>query len=261
MLGQKMNEKNIIMAISLILFLSVIAFVTAVEIGNETCREDIYECTDWTECAPEGTQTRSCTLISTCPDADNDVPLELMDCEYQSTLSQSLECGNLGTIRERVQCRLDLNVDAPQGLNIAFMPEECGALFDEKGKDACIMKYSDVEKCWNKNSEKTDTCLKQQFNLNNIAQRKTQCGSDATCLYLLSSDVNDLAKLRIHELEFRAETMLNLGLISENDAIDIISYMEQQKLAFQNSPANADRVRVLSNVKSKWKNFIDGLGE
>jgi hypothetical protein len=182
-----------------------------------------------------------------------------MDCEYNSALSESLECKDQGTLRERIQCRLDLKKSPPQGLNIAYMPEECTALFDEAGKDACITRYSDVQNCWNSNSEKTDTCLKQHFNLNNVAQRKNQCGNDATCLYSLSSDVNNLAALRIQELENRAETMLNKGLIDESATVDIISYMEQQKLAFQNSPSSGDRVRVLNSVKQKWKSFIDGL--
>ena len=235
------------------------AIVYAVEQGEEGCTEDIYECTEWSACSPEGSQTRTCELISTCPDADNDIPLELMDCSYESTLSESLECQDQGTLRQRVECRLNLDKSPAQGLNIAFMPEECAALFDATGKDACIMKYSDIQNCWNTNSANTDTCLRQHFNLNNVAQRKTQCNNDATCLYTLSSEVDDLAKLRIHELEFRAETMLNKRLIGMDDAVDIIFYMEQQKLAFQNSPSSDDKVRILSSVKNKWENFIDEL--
>jgi hypothetical protein len=53
--------------------------------------------------------------------------------------------------------------------------------------------------------------------------------------------------------------MFNNGLIDEDSAIDIISYLEQQKLALGNSPSSSDKIRILTNVKSEWKDFIDDL--
>lgn len=243
------------------LVFALLMFAVFVVADNVTsCNQDIWDCTDWTTCSVEGQQTRTCTLVQTCPDADNDRPLELMDCEYASTLSQSLECADFDTLKQRIQCRLNLDKTPPSGLNIAFMPEECSTLFDAVSKDACIMRYSNVQPCWNPDSSRSDNCLREQFNLNNLKSRKNAC-NDASCIASLSTDVDTLAKFRIHELEYRAETMLDKGLISENDAINIIYYLEQQKLAFNNAPTSADKIRYLGNVKDKWRAFIDGLIE
>lgn len=241
---------------------TIVLLISAISVNaEENCTEDIYECTEWSACSTDGTQTRSCELVSVCPDADNDWPLELMDCEYISELSSSLECRDLPTLKQRVECRLNLEKTPPAGLNIAYMPEECIAVLDETGKEECIMRYSDAQSCWNKDYARTDNCLKEQLDLKNIASRKNSCNGDASCLYSLNADVNNLAKFRIHELEYRAERMLSKGMLSEDSAIDIISYLEQQKLAFGNSPTTSDKVRVLSNVIDKWTDFIDELEE
>lgn len=247
---------------SIILLIAMTSgIVNAVETGDENCTEDIYECTDWSACTTDGTQSRSCELISVCSNADNDVPLELMDCEYVSQLSLSLECRDQSTLKQRVECRLELEKNPPQGLNIAYMPEECIAVLDETGKEDCIRRYSDAQSCWDNDFKKTDNCLKNKLNVNNVRARKNSCDNDATCLYSLNSDVNNLAKLRIHELEYRAQRMLGKGMLTQDSAIDIISYLEQQKLAFDNSPTVSDKVRVLSNVIDEWNDFIDELIE
>lgn len=249
-----MINKVLLMTLFLMAALFVIVSVNA----EENCTEDVYECTEWSACSTEGTQTRTCELISVCPGADNDLPLELMECEYVSELSASLECRDQPTLMQRIQCRFDLERDPPQGLNIAYMPEECAAIFDEEGKNECINRYSAVQRCWGNDFKNTDSCLKQQLNMNNVMQRKNQC-NDADCLYRLNSDVNNLAKLRIHSLIYRAELMFKNNLADKDSAIDIIAYMEQQKLAFQNSPTAGDRVRILENVKNEWNDFIDEL--
>lgn len=249
-----MNKRMVLMTLFLITTLLIIVSVNA----EENCTEDIYECTEWSECSTEGIQTRTCELISICPGADNDWPLELMECEYVSELSASLECRNEPTLKQRIECRLNLEKNPPQGLEIAYMPEECTASFDEEGKKACIKRYSAVQKCWSNDFRNTDSCLRQQLNMNNFMQRKNQC-NDADCLFELNSDVNNLAKLRIHSLIYRAELMLDKTLADKDSVIDIIAYMEQQKLALQNSPTAGDRIRVLENVKDRWDDFIDEL--
>jgi len=227
---------------------------------NDTvsCTQDVWSCTAWSTCSPAGSQTRTCTLVSSCPNADNDKPLELMDCEYVSTLSKSLECADLSTLKQRIGCRLGLDKSPPPGLNIAFMPEECSTLFDAVSTDACIMRYSNAESCWGSDSSKTDSCLKRQFNLTNLMSRRNAC-NDASCTSSLTDDVDSLAKFRIQELENRAATMLSKGLITQDDAVNIIYYLEEQKLALNNAPTNTDKIRYLSDVKNKWTSFIDGL--
>ncbi len=253
--------KRIKLLMTLFLF-TIVLLISAISVNaEENCTENVYECTEWSACSTEGTQMRSCELISVCPNADNDMPLELMDCEYVSQLSLSLECRDFPTLKQRVGCRLDLDKDPPEGLDIAYMPEECIAVLDETGKEECIMRYSDAQSCWNNDYKRTDNCLKEQLDLKNIASRKNSCDGDASCLYSLNDDVDNLAKLRIHELEYRAERMLSKGMLSKDSAIDIISYLEQQKLAFENSPSTSEKIRALSNVMEKWVDFIDGLEE
>ncbi|OGH67101.1 MAG: hypothetical protein A2983_00155 [Candidatus Magasanikbacteria bacterium RIFCSPLOWO2_01_FULL_40_15] len=54
--------------------------------GSETppppsCTADIWTCTDWGNCSPEGKQTRFCTLSFNCPTTETPKPAETQSCQ------------------------------------------------------------------------------------------------------------------------------------------------------------------------------------
>jgi len=56
------------------------SFMTASAVPE--CEEDAWSCGEWDECSPEGTQTRTCTLMSDCPTIDTAKPDEAQACEF-----------------------------------------------------------------------------------------------------------------------------------------------------------------------------------
>lgn len=56
------------------------SFVTASAVPE--CEEDAWSCGEWSECAPDGTQTRSCELEAECPTVDTPKPHEEQTCKY-----------------------------------------------------------------------------------------------------------------------------------------------------------------------------------
>jgi hypothetical protein len=273
--------------IAFILVLFVFAFYVFVPLdvhaaggGIEGCNEDIYECTDWGECTPEGLKFRTCELVTLCPDADNSAPYEDEPCEYIDTslgndssgsgsgssaspnYQSKVKCGTESTSMERVKCRLRLTAnDVPSGISIGFMPEECRNDKDSDSKELCIKKYSDTQKCFGieKSGSEIDSCMKQTFGAENIRQRISTCKNSAICLNDVKENVYSLAKSRMYSLENRAEVMLSKGLITKDQASEIIFQLDQQILGFNNAPDKASRIRTLENAQTKWTTFIDGL--
>lgn len=48
--------------------------------GSPACSEDTYNCTEWSQCAADGKQTRTCTLVFDCNLLDTPKPAELQSC-------------------------------------------------------------------------------------------------------------------------------------------------------------------------------------
>ncbi len=48
--------------------------------GGSACTEDLYTCTQWGDCAADGRQSRTCTLIFDCPTASTPAPHETATC-------------------------------------------------------------------------------------------------------------------------------------------------------------------------------------
>jgi hypothetical protein len=197
-----------------------------------------------------------------CPNADNTAPLETESCTYVSTLTASLKCSDLDTMKKRINCRLGLTEsDLPAGLEIAYMPEECSVLSNINDKESCIKLYSDAQKCWSfAIGQKRTDCLKQVLNLGSMNSRKSSCNDDA-CLNRFRQDVYSLAKLHIDELEERAATMVDKGLATKSEASDIMTSLEQEKLLINNAADNTQRINALNDAKDSWNGFIRGLKE
>jgi len=48
-----------------------------------SCTADTWNCTSWSTCAANATQTRTCTLINDCPSVPNTKPTESQSCEVE----------------------------------------------------------------------------------------------------------------------------------------------------------------------------------
>jgi hypothetical protein len=229
----------------------------AVEMGEPGCNEDIWTCSTWSDCQPDGTQTRQCTMEVLCPNADNDRPLEEQYCEYETPLSAQLECSNEETARDRIRCRTYLDNKYSDG-KIIYLPEECHFIYDSGSKDECIRKYSLMQSCATKDS--LHECLAESLNLQDISRRISDCGNPS-CILKAENDVYSYSKLQIYSLISRSESMLEAGWITEDQAIDIIYVLEQKILAFNNAQEKQDRISILHDAKDTWMNFIQSLKE
>ena len=231
--------------------------------NNAACNQDIYTCTDWGACTPQGTQTRTCTLVSTCPNADNEKPLETQFCEYVTPTSSKLKCTEMDTTRQRVLCRLGLSSkDLSAGLNLAYEPEDCRAIYDSVKRDECIKQYSDMQQCWEYDTGSSRTrCIKDRLNVLDVSKSVSVCKTDVTCIALVRKNVYALIKFQIDELENRAKEMNNQDLITKSQAADVMSFLEQQKLAIDNAKSKQDRIKAVESAKQQWIEFINQVKE
>lgn len=170
---------------------------------------------------------------------------------FRPTFNEAkLQCSSSETMKERILCRYSLEENYSE---LNFLPEECRSLQDEK-RENCLKLYESVRPCWKmeKHSQR-ENCLMQKIGLREVKSEKQEC-ADIECLYALREKVFSLAKLRIYNLEERAEEMEKLG-VSKDAIIDIVVKLEEDKISF-NSAQNIDQKKaVLVRASEKWKKF------
>lgn len=173
-----------------------------------------------------------------------------------------LKCGNLGTLRERVECRIELSeYDLDTELTLEYLPEECRAISNEGLKSSCIQRYKSVQQCWQQPiGPSRISCVKRQFNLGDIKSEKATClasnpDNKDTCLLELEDKVYSLVKFRIYDLEERAEELLERGA-NEDVVVTLVTDLEGKKLEFNEAGTIEDKKNVIREVKTIWREFI-----
>lgn len=226
------------------------------------CPQDTWSCTSWTACQKDGTQARTCKLVDDCPNVDTPKPIEKAFCTYVSELVASLKCTNLGSLKQRVDCRLGLtDIDLRRELQIAYLPEECRYIKDSDEKDDCVKVYSQSQPCWKfPIGEKRVSCLRQVLGIKYINEEKESCANNDKCINILRKKVYALIKFRFYDLEERAEELYEDGKITKEKAVDIISQLEQQKVKFNTANSKEQRKQVILDTKELWKNFVASIG-
>ncbi len=220
------------------------------------CPQDTWVCTSWSACQKDGTQARTCKLAENC-NRGTPKPVETASCTYVSELVASLKCMNLQTLKQRVDCRLGLNdSDLRTELQIAYLPEECRALYDPDEKDACIKLYSDSQPCWKlPQGEQRRDCLRHILNILDIEKHKQYCGQGAACLIDLRRKVYALIKFSFYDLEERTEDLYKDGKITRQQAVEIISQLEVEKMNFNQATSKQQRQQIIKGTKDIWRDF------
>lgn len=226
----------------------------------DACPNDVWKCTAWSECQKDGMQTRACTLDYDCPGVDTPKPAERESCAYVSGLVSSLKCHNLGAIKERVACRLSLSEsDLSHELKIAYLPEECRALGNDKDREECVQLYSSTQKCWKQPiGRQRSECLKNVLGIKDLKEEKNSC-TNPSCFANVKRKAYAIIKFNFYDLEERAEWLYENGKISKEQAADIISKLEEKKIEFNNAKNKQERKNIIKQTNELWKSFVDGL--
>jgi hypothetical protein len=259
-----MNYKILLMALLIILPMYVLAAGSGSGGSTrdaEECTQDIWQCTSWSRCGPDRLQYRNCTLTYDCESVNTQKPYETVTCQYVSEIIRNLRCTNQETMRERIACRLRLSdEDLAKELEISYLPEECRGIMDGREKDDCVKLYAQSRPCWRlEMGDLRNGCLREILNLTDINTHRENCRSMPGCAKELRTRVYALAKFKIYDLEERAEDMMELGLITEEEAAGIITKLENHKLLFNEATNRDERIIVLNNVKADWKEFMDDV--
>ena len=98
-----------------------------------------WNCTEWSECSPEGIQTRTCTNIGTCPDSFS-TPEETRTCEYptpqicydgvQNQGEEGIDCG--GPCKPCPSCYDSIQNQGEEGVDCGGPCPPCPVPEEEK---------------------------------------------------------------------------------------------------------------------------------
>lgn len=178
-----------------------------------------------------------------------------------------LKCGNLGTLKERISCRLDLEEeDQEEELELYYLPEECRVLSGSE-RGICVARYKSVQTCWKfPIGDERVSCAKRSMNLATIQEEKEVCNkltgeNKSVCVRELKNKVYSLVKWHFYDLEERAEDFMARGLVDKAVVADFIEKTEQNKAKFNEAKAIDDRKNIILAVREDWKDFTDATKE
>jgi len=179
--------------------------------------------------------------------------------------TSELKCGDLPTLRERVECRIELSeYELGKELELQYLPEECRTIINQGLQESCIQRYESVQQCWqNPVGPSRISCVKKQFNLGDIKDEKATClasnpSNKETCLNELEDKVFALVKFRVYDLEERAEELLEEGA-SEEAVINLVAKLEEKKLEFNDASTIEDKKNVIKAVRNIWQDFVNEI--
>lgn len=221
----------------------------------EPCKQDKYECDDWTQCNEDGKQTRACKLTLDCPGVSSIKPDKSRTCP-------GLRCGQLLKLNERISCRLRLSdQELANEFKILYAPETCKSIKDHEEKIECIKLYQNFGPCWQISvGSARNACAKKTIRLDDITRGKLDCAKlknaeRQVCLDKLLDQVRYLIVFRLYDLEVRAETLMKRG-VSENLVTDLELFIETKKQEMYQTNNLAHWKQIIREVQKKWSEFI-----
>ena len=222
------------------------------------CSKDTFSCSEWGECNSQGEQMRTCTMTYDCTEVETEKPAEKEGCTYVSKVLSSLKCHNLGTMKERISCRLGLSdKDLENELEIAYLPEECRSITFAGDKEECVLLYSRSQQCWGLAiGNERNNCLKNLMKVKDLKEDRKNCKNDNQCINSLRKNAYALIKFGFYDLEERAEWLYEKGIITKEKAVDVIASLEEEKINFNNAKTKEERKQSIMSAKELWKNFI-----
>ena len=187
------------------------------------------------------------------------IPTVIPTIPAPTSSSADYSC-ELSTLRARVKCRLELP-ENDKTAKLAFIPEECRVLADEKSKSDCIHLYEKLSVC---NQLKTDDlreiCAKKELIIgNSIATDRANCeslkGNDRLdCITALRGKLYSLIKFRFYNLEEHAEKLMELGA-EKTMVVEFISLLETKKSEFNRASGLSAKKQVIWEVRTIWEEF------
>ena len=228
-------------------------------VKTNTCTEDVYECTDFSQCREDGTQARSCVLKTDCPGVNTPAPTESQVC-------LGLQCGQLETLNSRIECRLKLSKQQlANEFDVLYFPEYCKTGGTDEWKQSCISLYRSFGPCWQKlpGADRAQ-CAKQVLKISSFQEEKQSClaktGSALTsCKSDLSSKVKNYVLFNLYELSFKAEMLLSKGKVSVSQVAAIETIIETKKAELNELNSVSEWKSVVISMKAEWKKFVGNI--
>ena len=171
-------------------------------------------------------------------------------------------CTDLGSLQERIACRLRLPDDElARQQAITYLPEECRTLGDTVAREQCVSRYRQLQACWESPvGTQRIGCVKNILKIGDLPAAAAACAElplneQDDCRVTLRAQVYALIKFRFYDLEERAEDLL------ERDApvarvAQFITTQEDAKQRFNLATTSAQRRAIILEVRAAWQTFI-----
>lgn len=184
--------------------------------------------------------------------------------QAKKALKGKKHCGELATVEERINCRLNVGPEVIQTeLDTAYFPEGCRAL-GEDWQAKCKDRYKSIGSCWDKTKPKEYSgkdviaCLKKKLVLDPALKPVAAvCKKDDTeCREAYKKKIWNLIVARLYDAEQRAELLMQEGKITKEQTIDFIIKISKAKLDFYNAKNKGERVAVIQRIVNEWKELL-----
>ncbi|MBI2449171.1 hypothetical protein HYV49_02650 [Candidatus Pacearchaeota archaeon] len=168
--------------------------------------------------------------------------------------TQSLKCGGLLDLKDRVRCRINLESEHDEYQN--FYPEECR---NNANPDKCVALYQSVSECWDLGmSVKRIACLKEKIGISDVKKEKADC-RDISCRKELNGKIFTMIKLRFYQLEEQAEMLMERELLDEEAVIDFVTNVELKKQEFNAVKSKDEMRQIIKDVRDLWTELMSPL--
>ena len=219
------------------------------------CDQDIFECDEWSQCQFDGQQRRECRLVTDCPDVNSTPPPTQQVCP-------GLQCGQLPTLAQRVECRLNLTEpELAAEFNILYFPEYCKAEETPPEQRECISLYQSFGACWQVplGPDRFD-CARNVIGMGATGDELAACQAEAEseradCAETFKEKVEKLILFHMYEVELKAEMLLSLGRVSLKDTAEFVSFVEERKAQVEKNPTARAWKLLLWQVRDEWQRF------
>ena len=155
-------------------------------------------------------------------------------------------CEDKTTVRERVKCRLQIGAGVNYN-NTNQTHESCRNLATTS-KENCRRLYQEIKECYNKEGREKDRCFKLKTGFATSAVSGQGINKEAARKYLVTL---------LYELEERVEEKQAAGIITADQAADIITkIVEIKEKILQNVPGSEIRP-LLQQLKQTWRQVFN----
>lgn len=219
-----------------------------------SCAQGPWACAEWNSCQMNGHQTRTCALNLDCKAAaTTPKPAEDQVCS-------GLKCGQLSTLKERVQCRLELKpAELKTEFDILYFPEYCKVEETEEEQKECIALYKAFKPCWDMPmGAKRLKCgmkvsgIKKTPESDRIKCNKQKGDAKKSCQEEVKESTEHYILFQMYEYSMRAENMLKKQQAVISEVTDFDVFVEETKQKVEKTNSTTTWKKLLKEVKNKF---------